>query len=192
MIAAIVLILVCVLYRLVLPLTGGGSEWLPNFAPMGALALCSGAFLPKRWAFALPMLAILASDIVLNLHYAMAPFYSGMIFRYAALGMICWMGWKLRDRQTAATMLPASMAGSLLFYILSNTGAWLTLPQYAKSWGGWMQAQWLGVPGFPPSYLFLRNTMLSDLLFTALFLACMFWSARTQPLAASDRALHSI
>lgn len=191
MIAAIVLILVCVLYRLVFPFSGGAADWLPNFAPMGALALCGAAFLPKRWAIALPMLAILASDLVLNAHYGVSLFYGGMLFRYAALGLICWMGWSLRGRRSAATLLPASAAGSFIFYFFSNTGAWLTLPQYAKTVAGWMQAQWLGVPGFPPAYLFLRNTLVSDLLFTGIFLACIAWTARPSVWAEPQRGLRS-
>ena len=45
------------------------------------------------------------------------------------------------------------------------------MPDYAKTIPGWWQALTIGVPGFPPTLLFFRNTLLSDLLFTALFVA---------------------
>ncbi len=191
MFAAFFLIIACVLYRLATGTVAAGADWLPNFAPIGALALCGAAFLPRRWAIALPLAAIFISDLVLNVWFGLALLDGGMLFRYAALGMVAWLGWSLRDRRSFATLLPASVAGSLLFYVLSNTSAWLMLPAYSKTLAGWVQANWLGLPGFPPAYLFLRNTLVSDLLFTSVFLLCMAWSARAQRPEADARLYQS-
>ena len=50
----------------------------PNFTPIGAMALFSGAYLGRRWlAFAAPLGALLLSDLVLG-------FYSGMWVQYLA------------------------------------------------------------------------------------------------------------
>lgn len=190
MIAAFALIVVCILYRLVTAMAGG-ADWLPNFAPLGAIALCGAALLPKRWALALPLTALFLSDLVLNSYYGVALFDGGMIFRYLALGLIARLGWSLRERRTLAVMLPASLAGSVLFYVLSNTGSWLALPGYSPTLAGWMQAQWLGLPGFPPAYLFLRNTMVSDLVFTALMLLCVAASARREQSPLGTKSLQS-
>ena len=64
------------------------------------------------------------------------------------------------------------MIGALLFYIVTNTGAWLSLP-YAKTLAGWIQAITTGLPGYPPTWQFFRNTLLSGGLFTGLFAGAM-------------------
>jgi hypothetical protein len=37
----------------------------------------------------------------------------------------------------------------------------------------------VGIPGYPPSWTFLRSSLISDLLFTSLFVAGVEWSARS-------------
>jgi hypothetical protein len=61
--------------------------------------------------------------------------------------------------------------------LITNTVDWyfdapipLSVQLYPKTFAGWIQALTVGHPGFPPTYLFLRNTIISDLLFTSLFL----------------------
>jgi hypothetical protein len=59
--------------------------------------------------------------------------------------------------------------GAALFYMLTNTLSWWMDPGYAKNLAGWIQALFTGLPGYPPSWDFFRNTLLSGGLFTALF-----------------------
>jgi hypothetical protein len=61
------------------------------------------------------------------------------------------------------------MLGGLIFYLLANTAAWLQDPYYPKTLAGWIQALTAGRPGYPPSWEFFRNTLLSSGIFTALF-----------------------
>ena len=63
----------------------------------------------------------------------------------------------------------STIAGSCLFYLITNTATWISTADYAKTLAGWWQALTIGDPGFPPTLLFFRNTLLSDLFFTALF-----------------------
>jgi hypothetical protein len=63
--------------------------------------------------------------------------------------------------------------GALIFYALANTIAWMQNPDYPKSWKGWLLALTTGIPGFPPPWMFLRNTLLSGGLFTGLFAGAM-------------------
>ena len=54
---------------------------------------------------------------------------------------------------------------------MTNIGSWALLPQYPKTWAGFVQAQTVGVPGpFPAAWVFLKNALLANLLFTGLFL----------------------
>jgi hypothetical protein len=43
-------------------------------------------------------------------------------------------------------------------------------PEYAKSFTGWAQALTTGLPGYPPTLLFLRNSLLSDIGFSVLLI----------------------
>jgi hypothetical protein len=73
------------------------------------------------------------------------------------------------------TLLPASLAASLIFYVITNSVSWIYDPAYAKNLGGWLQALTLGNPAYSatPTWMFFRNSLLSDLFFTLLFVACM-------------------
>jgi hypothetical protein len=58
----------------------------PNFTPIGAMALFSGAYLGRRaLAFAAPLGALLLSDLVLG-------FYHGMATVYASVALIVVLG----------------------------------------------------------------------------------------------------
>ena len=73
------------------------------------------------------------------------------------------------------TLLPASLAGSTLFYIITNAFAWLSDPGYAKNFAGLVQSLTIGLPQYSatPTWMFFRNSLLSDLFFTGLFVLCM-------------------
>jgi hypothetical protein len=51
----------------------------------------------------------------------------------------------------------------------------LSDPGYAKNFGGLIQALTVGLPQYSatPSWMFFRNSLLSDLIFTLLFIVCM-------------------
>jgi len=171
--AAILLIAAITLYRLCMGFQGGLPDWVQNFAPVAAIALCGGAYLPRRMAFAVPLAAMLVSDIALNWHYHAAVLSPEMISRYAALAGTVWIGIALRSRARLATLLPASALGSVIFYVVTNTSAWVTSPAYARTLAGWAQALTVGLPGYAPTWTFFRSSLISDLLFTSLFVFCM-------------------
>ncbi|MFL6590671.1 MAG: DUF6580 family putative transport protein [Chthoniobacterales bacterium] len=178
MIPAFLLIVAAVAYRIV---TGfaitSGTTWLSNFAPMAAIALCGAAYFPARYKFTVPLVALLLSDIVLNLHYN-APMFDALIAcRYLALVVVGLLGLAIANRVSWKTLLPASVAGSVLFYVVTNAFAWLSDPGYVKNFSGLVQALTVGLPQYSstPSWMFFRNSVLSDLLFTGLFILCMHW-----------------
>jgi hypothetical protein len=47
------------------------------------------------------------------------------------------------------------------------------VPGYAPTFSGWVQALTVGLPGYAPTWMFFRNSLLSDFLFTGLFVAAM-------------------
>ena len=49
-------------------------------------------------------------------------------------------------------------------------------PSYAKTIAGWIQALTIGLPGFPPTWVFGLKSLLGTGLFTGLFAGAMKWS----------------
>ncbi len=168
------------------------STWLSNFAPLAAIALCGAAYFPRNYKFTVPLLALLLSDVVLNIHYS-ASLLDPLIFgRYLALAVVGCLGLTLQNRASWKTLLPASVTGSIIFFAVTNAFSWLSDPGYAKNFGGLIQALTLGLPAYSatPTWMFFRNSLVSDLFFTALFVFCMNFgrsSARSRATAALPR-----
>ncbi len=173
MIAAFSLLALAIAWRLILGMGHRDDfSWLHNFAPLSAIALCGALALPRRAAFALPLVALLITDVVLNQYYGFPLVSVEMLARYAVLAAITGAGWSLRRNPQALMVLGASALCSVAFYFVTNTASWLTEPGYAKTFAGWAQALTGGLPGYPPTLAFFRNTLLSDVFFTGLFLVC--------------------
>lgn len=172
--AACILFAAAVLYRLAVGFAGARAGFFCNFSPVAAIALCGGIYFPRRMAFVLPLAALFVTDLLLNLyHYHVALVSLEMVSRYLALTASVCIGMALRDRARLATILPASVLGSMIFYLVTNTSSWLTWPGYAKTFSGWVQALTTGVPGYPSTWMFYRATLVSDVAFSALFVLCM-------------------
>ena len=88
-----------------------------------------------------------------------------MICRYFALALIGWLGFVIVKATLLKTLLPASLAGSILFYVITNAFSWLSDPGYAKNFAGLIQALTVGLPQYSatPTWMFFRNSVVSDL-----------------------------
>ena len=176
MIPAIFLVLCAVAYRIATGLLiHSGSTWLSNFAPFAALALCSAAYFPARLKFVVPFAALLISDVVINAAYH-APIIDGIILcRYLALAVVGLIGLAFQRRRSLATMIPASIIGSTVFYFITNLFSWISDPGYAKNFAGLIQSLTVGLSQYSstPTWMFFRNSLVSDLIFTAAFVLCM-------------------
>lgn len=175
MIVAALLALAAVFYRVALAYANlQGADWLHNFAPLSAIALCGAIYFPRRAALFAAPVALLLSDLILNAHYGVALLNWAMLPQYLALGLVILLGWQLRGQARPGRTFLAALGGSVLFYLVTNTAAWAFEPAYAKTAAGWVQALTLGLPEFQPSTIaFFRNSLLSDLAFTGLFLLCL-------------------
>jgi hypothetical protein len=178
MVPAFILTLGAIVYRVLYALAGSPAQWA-NFSPLAAVVLCSGAFLSRKAAFLVPVVALLVSDLILNAHYHVPLFDTRMIAGYFSFGIILLLGFWISKQQRHKMLLlfGCSVLSSLIFYLVTNTvEGWLLDPpypiplqHYPITFSGWVQAMTIGHPGMPPTILFLRNTLLSDLFFTALF-----------------------
>lgn len=147
-----------------------GVTWLPNFAPLMAIALCAGWKLRGPAAWAVPFAALLASDLWLNTRYGMPVVSVEMLTVYACYALAVGAGILLARTQAGLfTVFGVVIGNALLFYLITNTAAWITLPGYSKTTAGWLQALTTGLPGHPPTWMFFRNSLVSDLFFTGIF-----------------------
>jgi hypothetical protein len=183
MIPALLLILSAIAYRIVTGLFAqSGSIGLLNFAPLAAIALCAAAYFPAKYKFTVPMIALLISDVVLNIHYGFSLLSPFVLSHYLGFALVGCLGLLLQNRRSLKTLLPASIAGSVIFYIVTNFVSWLFDPGYVKNFTGLVQALTVGLPAYSstPTWIFFRNSLLSDLFFTLLFVACMNFGRRTE------------
>jgi hypothetical protein len=176
MIPALLLVLSVVVYRVTTGLLiHSGAGWLSNFAPLAAIALCIAAYFPKKYKFSVPLLTLFISDVIINLSYGAPLLDPQILVRYGALVLVGCLGLLLQSRASLKTLLPASIVASTMFYIITNTFSWLSDPGYAKNFAGLSQSLTVGLAQYSatPTWMFFRNSLISDLIFTGLFVVCM-------------------
>jgi hypothetical protein len=145
-------------------------ETLPNFSPLMAAALCGALFLPGWIGLVVPVAALVVSDALLNLHLGEPVLSSQLLWTLPCYLIAVGLGWSLRGNRGLLPVLSGTLVASVVFYLVTNTGSWLGLSAYPQSFAGWMQAMTTGLPGFPPTWIFFRNSLAGDLLFAACFL----------------------
>jgi hypothetical protein len=106
------------------------------------------------------------------------------LFNYIAFAGIIALGKCFKPKDSFASLLGGGLLGALLFYILTNTASWLfnpfNNPEYSKSFLGWITAMIKGTSGWPETWKFFRNTLLSGGLFTGIFVAAMKYSTAAE------------
>lgn len=156
-----------------------------NFSAAYALAFCAGVYLPGRIGWWFPLGALVITDLGLNFYYSHCLGLSvwelatlkSQLFNYVAYGLLIWLGRRFKPGDSFARLLGGGLLGSILFYLVTNTASWFFNPfgnpEYSKTLIGWLIALTKGTAGWPPTWEFFRNTLLSGGLFTGLFVGAM-------------------
>lgn len=158
------------------------TRW-PNLMPLAfsaayALTFCAGVYFPRRMAWWLPLGTLFVTDLVLNQFYYRTDLVSiYMIGNYLSYAALIFLGQRFSHKSSWLSLLCGGLSGAILFYIITNTVAWIQNPEYVKTLAGWIQALTVGTPGWPHTWEFFRNTLLSGGLFTGLFAGAMKLSA---------------
>ena len=127
----------------------------PNFTPIAAMALFGGAYISdKRLAFGLPLAALFLSDAVLG-------FYRDMIWVYGSFALIVCLGVQLQSRRRLLPIAGAALAGSVLFFVITNFGFIISDDLYPRTLEGLAAGYVAAIP-------FFQNTLAGDLVYTAL------------------------
>lgn len=145
----------------------------PDFSVAYAFAFCAGVYFRGASAWWLPLGAMLATDVALNVFsYHVAPFGFYLLVNYAIYAVLIGLGKWIGRRAPFLKLLLGGIAGAVIFYLITNTLAWFDTAAYAKTLAGWIQALTTGLPTVhPTTWEMFRNTLLSGGLFTALFVA---------------------
>lgn len=155
----------------------------PNFTPVGAIALFGAAYFSrKHLALLLPFAALWISDLFLNnvVYARLYPEWQdhfqwfGSPWVYAGFGLIALLGFGLLQKITLPRLLGASVGASILFFLVTNFGAWIGNPAYPQTSAGLFAAYAMGLP-------FFWNTLAGDLLFTAVLFGAFEWAQRRLP-----------
>jgi hypothetical protein len=173
---ALILVLGCVTFRLI---SSRYPDFIPNVSPLMAIAYVGAMYLPRKWGWLVGPATLILTDIAftqLNLRAGMPMFEwstAVSLLVYAAAGGL---GIWFSRSKSLVKIISGSLVCSLVFYVVANTYAWAggavstTSAGYPMTLAGWWQANTVGLPGWAPTWLFLRNAMAGDLFFALLLL----------------------
>lgn len=166
----LVFLLVAILYRIY---TASDSSILPNFSPIGAIALFGGAYFSKTWMkFAFPLVLMLISEVLINSLIFKGQYgilHDTWYFTYGILVIIVFIGQKLLTKITVGRVLLASVAASLTYWLLmdatylfsSQAINVVTNQPLTKDLNGLITAYIQGLP-------FAKNFMVGTLVFSGI------------------------
>jgi hypothetical protein len=143
----------------------------PNFSAATALAFCAGVYFRGAAAWWLPLGAMLATDVALNVfYYHVAPLSTWLLLNYAIYAGLIGLGKWFGRRAAFWKLFMGGLLGAVIFYLVTNSLSWLQDAAYAKTIAGWIQALTTGrLDVHPTTWEMFRNTLGSSGLFTALF-----------------------
>ncbi len=145
-----------------------------NFTPIVAMTIFAGCYLNRRWAVVLPLGAMLVSDYFIGFYdwQVMASVYGSIALAFA-------IGWYLKNYLKWYSVIGASLASSVIFFLITNFAVWAFFPWYPHTWQGLVSCFALALP-------FFRNALAGDLIYTG-----MFFAAYELVLMAASRKLTS-
>jgi hypothetical protein len=131
--------------------------------PIGAMALFGGAcFAGRRMAYLLPLAAMLLSDLVLG--YTRFGLWSLLAIQpvvYACFLATATIGHTIADRRSVWQVAGGTLAGSLLFFVVTNLATWAGGRLYPLTASGLAACYTAAIP-------FFRNSLIGDAAFTAI------------------------
>lgn len=168
MLTAMILTALAVLCRI-----GASTLHLWNFAPLGAVSLFAGSRLPRRWAWLVPVAAMVISDMILD-HDRSRPLFELTRWTiYATLAATTLLGRLANSPRFGRYLLPIlALGSSVLFFLTSNLATWGEGLLYPMTLSGLALC-------FAEAIPFFRNTIAADLVGTALLFGLAPLFART-------------
>ena len=142
----------------------------PNFTPIIAIALLASHVFKNKWIVILtPLMAMWISDLVIN-NYLYAGYYdsllifsSSFLWVYGPIIFIALLGTVLIKKVKISNIALSSISGSLIFFLVTNFGVWISGTMFPKSLFGLIECYTFALP-------FFGNALVGDLVYcTILF-----------------------
>jgi hypothetical protein len=147
----------------------------PNFAPIAAMALFGGAYFNKKWgAFLVPLAAMFITDLIIGFHATMWAVY-------LSFALIVVLGMVMIKQKKIGNIFFASVSASVLFFIITNFGVWISTPFYEKTGAGLAANYTAAIP-------FFHQTLLSDLFFVGVLFGLYYLVRQKFPILAESKA----
>ncbi|MBI3273882.1 MAG: hypothetical protein HYZ69_01945 [Candidatus Colwellbacteria bacterium] len=143
---------------------------MPNFAPIGALALFIGLYsMRKSWSL-IPLASMFVSDIFIGFYdfKIMAVVYLSFL-AYAAIGRM------VRNNKSFLTVVSGTFSAALLFYLTTNFAVWSFGSWYPHTFSGLTSSYEMALP-------FFRNSLLGDLFYIGIFAGSYELAIKTFPI----------
>ena len=156
----------------------------PNFTPIAAMALFAGSYLDrKKFAFAIPIAAMIISDLVIGLH-------NNMFAVYLSFAITVLIGIVIRKRLNAGSVVLASFSSSVIFFLITNFSVWIASPFYPQTAAGLAECYMAGLIFFRDSangLSFFLNDLLGTTFFSAVFYGSFYLAKMRFPVLDKAR-----
>jgi hypothetical protein len=158
---------------------------MPNFSPLGAIALFGAAHFTKRWqALFIPIAATWLSDLFINnvIYAQYYPkftwFYQGFYWQYVSYLLIALAGTVILKKVRIQTVIAGAFTSTTIFFLVSNFGVWAEGTMYPKTFEGLMACYAAGIP-------FAKGTILGDLVYSGILFGMFALAQKQFPLLRS-------
>ena len=171
-----------------IPFSAGNNFF--NINPVGAMALFGGAYFSQKWkAFFFPLLALFASDLILNLIFYKGEFglmYSGWYWIYGTFALIVLIGNYLLKKVNVKNIVMASLIAALAHWLISDFGVWLgggtditTGKLYSADVYGLLKCYYMALP-------YLQNFLTGTVIFSSIMFGVFEFAKNRFPVLAAE------
>jgi hypothetical protein len=150
---------------------------MPNFTPIGAMALFGGSYINKKYSIFIILLTMFISDYLLlyinpyapgwirftKVYSPLAAIHSSTVYVYGSFLIYVLIGWIISKKKNFVTVGLGAIAGSVQFFLITNAAVWIN-GAYARDLSGLWTSYVMGLP-------FFRSTLLGDLFYAGAFFA---------------------
>lgn len=127
-----------------------------NFTPLLAVCIFSGTKIKHNGlAIFLPLVAIFIGDLFLGI-------YSSMVWVYSGYILVILLSRILGNSKSINSKIISVVSGSLIFFIISNFGVWISGTMYSKNFQGLLECYIAGIP-------FYKNTLIGTIIYSSIF-----------------------
>ncbi len=151
------------LFLIILGISSRVFVHTPQFTAILAVAMFGGMYLNRVQALLVPLALMMVTDIILGFH-------DTMFFTWGSMLLVSAMGIWLKERKNFVTVLAGSIFASVVFFIITNFGAWLS-PLYPHTWAGLRECYIAAIP-------FFRSTLVSTVAYSLVLYAGYEWALK--------------